>query len=349
MTRRSPGADDALHVVLLAGGRGTRFWPWSREAKPKQFLPLAGSESLLRATWRRARRLVPAGRIWVVAPRRLARAVRHELPDLPARRLVLEPSPRDTCPAIALACAAVERERPGATVAILPTDHVIPDGRAFVAAVRVASRAAAAGSLVCLGVPPDRPATGFGYLRCGARPAPGRAIPVQRFVEKPNAVRARRFVASGRYLWNGGMFVWRAATFLDALEAHAPATARAVAEHLAGRRGAWERAEAKSVDYAVMEKARGVKVVPLVAGWDDVGSWEAAARLRGPAGDRRAVLVDSPGSLVFSSGRVVALVGIGDAIVVETSDAVLVASRDRAEEVKRVVAELKRRGDDRVL
>lgn len=349
MTRGPAPGRRELHVVLLAGGRGTRFWPWSREARPKQFLPLAGGTSLLRATWRRARRVAPAGRIWVVAPRRLAAAVRRELPELRPDRLVLEPSPRDTCPAIALACATVERAAPGATVAVFPTDHVIPDARAFVAAVRVAARTAASGALVCLGIRPDRPATGFGYLRCASLPRRGRAVPVERFVEKPDLARARRFLASGRYLWNGGMFVWRADAFLAAVELHAPATRRALDAHLGGRRDAWDGTEARSVDYAVMEKARDVKVVALDAGWDDVGSWEAAARQRGATGNRRAILLDAPGSLVFSEGRVVALVGVRDLIVVETPDALLVAARDRAEDVKRVVAELERRGDDRVL
>ena len=151
------------------GGSGTRFWPLSRKAKPKQFHALTGRHSLLRQTWRRVRKLAPTARIWVVAPRALARSVRAELPELPKTNLILEPSPRDTAPAIALACAAVEKREPGAVVGIFPTDHIVRDNAEFVATVRVASEAAAAGSLVCLGIQPYRPATGFGYLQCAEK------------------------------------------------------------------------------------------------------------------------------------------------------------------------------------
>ncbi len=332
-----------LHAVLLAGGSGTRFWPWSRARRPKQFLPLAGREPLLAATWRRARRLAPPERMWVVAPAALARGVRAMLPDLLRDRLVVEPSPRDTAPAIALACAAVAAEDPEAVVGIFPTDHVIRDVPAFVRSVRVAARAAEGGARVCLGIRPDRPATGFGYLRCARRVSGVEAVDVERFVEKPDAARARRFVRSGRYLWNGGMFVWRASRFLEEAERVAPGIVAAVRAHLGGRRGAWARAERRSVDYAVMEKAARVKVVPLEAGWDDVGSWDAAARLReeiGAAADG-AILVDSAGSVVFGAGRLVAVVGVPGIVVVDCDDAVLVVSREDSEKVRRVVEELR--------
>ena len=177
---------DRLHVVILAGGSGTRFWPLSRVKRPKQFLSLAGKVSLLRATWDRARKLVPAGRTWVVAPRTLAAAVRRELPGLRRDRLVVEPSPRDTAPAIALACAVIGRHDPRAITAIFPSDHVIRDTAAFKRAVAVACRSARGDALVCLGIAPDRAATGFGYLKLGARPRPGVASPVLEFVEKPS-------------------------------------------------------------------------------------------------------------------------------------------------------------------
>ncbi len=332
-----------LHVVLLAGGSGTRFWPASRRERPKQFLALDGSEPLLLRTWRRARRLAPAGRIWVVAPRHLADGVRALLPSLRAENLVVEPSPRDTAPAIALASAVVERREPGAVVAILPTDHVIRDVERFAAAVEVAAEAARGGRLVCLGIRPDRPATGFGYLRCAARPRSGAAVAVERFVEKPDRARARRFLRSGEYLWNGGMFVWRAARFLAELRERAPAVARPVERHLDGIGGAWTRATKLSVDYAVMEKASDVVVVPLDAGWDDVGSWAAAARLReesGGAPDPRHVLIDSPGTVVFGEGRTVAVVGVPGVVVVESEGGILVVGRERSEDVREVVKRL---------
>ena len=338
-------ASGRFHAVLLAGGSGTRFWPLSRDDRPKQFLALAGRRSLLAESWSRARRLAPAERIWVVAPERLARRVRDELRGLEARNLILEPAPRDTGPAVALACASIVRRDAGATVGVFPTDHVIRDVAAFAAAVRVAAERAARGSLVCLGVTPDRPATGFGYLRCAERPLTGRAVRVARFVEKPDPPRARRFLRSGEYLWNAGMFVWRAERFLDELGRTEPAIRSAVEAHLAGRARAWGRATRLSVDYAVMERAHDVAVVPLDAGWDDVGSWDAAARLLGAdRADGGVIRVDAAGSAVFGQRRMIALVDVPDVVVVDTEDALLVVARERTEKVRRVVDELRRRG-----
>jgi mannose-1-phosphate guanylyltransferase len=335
-----------FHAVLLAGGSGTRFWPMSRAERPKQFLALAGGRPLLEETWRRLSRLAPPARRWVVAPRRLASAVKEMLPGLHADNLILEPSPRDTGPAVGLACAAVARREPRAVVGIFPTDHVIADRDRFTAAVRLASRRAAAGALVCLGIRPDRPATGFGYLKCARPPRRGHAVAVERFVEKPDPGRARRFLRSGKYLWNAGMFVWRAERFLEELGRTEPAIRAAVEGCLAGRPRAWSRATRLSVDYAVMERAKGVEVVPLDAGWDDVGSWDAASRLQAAArgATDRTIMVDSPGSAVFGHDRLVALVDVPDVVVVDTGDALLVVSRGKTEKVKRVVEELRRTG-----
>jgi len=341
----------AFHVVLLAGGSGTRFWPMSRRARPKQLLPLAGARSLLRETWDRALSLAPVARIWVVAPKALSAAIRRELPRLRADRLILEPSPRDTAPAVALACATVAPEDPDATVGIFPTDHLVRDVGAFARAVAAAREEAASGSLVCLGVRPDRPATGFGYLKLRSRPARGgraRALAVARFVEKPDAARARRFVSSGRYLWNGGMFVWKASAFLAAADRVAPEVAAAARAVSAGRIAAWSAAPKISVDYAVMEKAERVAVVPLDAGWDDVGSWDAAARLK-DGRPRDLLAIDSPGSVVFGRGRLVAVLGLPGIVVVDTDDALLVAARSASEDLKSLVAALRESGRDDLL
>jgi mannose-1-phosphate guanylyltransferase len=334
-----------FHVVLLAGGSGTRFWPLSRRSRPKQLLPLAGPRPLLVETWRRARKLAPPERIWVVTPAALARPVRRLLPQLRRGRLILEPSPRDTAPAVALACATVRRSDPEAIVGVFPTDHVVRKEQEFVRSVRVAVGEAARGRLVCLGIRPDRPATGYGYLACASAPVKGRPARVARFVEKPDLARARRFLRTGKYLWNAGMFVWRAERFLEEAGRVAPGIVTAVEGHLAGRKTAWRRAVRLSVDYAVMERARDVAVVPLDAGWDDVGSWDAAARLREQAGgaDGGALLVDSPGSVVFGDRRLVAVVDAPGITVVDTPDALLVVSRSGSEKVKRVVDELQRR------
>jgi mannose-1-phosphate guanylyltransferase len=341
------GRAGRLHVVLLAGGSGTRFWPLSRADRPKQLVPLASREPLLVDTWKRVRRLAPPSRIWVVTPRRLAAPVRQLLPGLRPDRLVLEPAPRDTAPAVVLACAAVAERDPRAVAAIFPTDHVVREARSFEQSVATAVRAARRGGLVCLGIRPDHPATGYGYLACGDTPGRHRDVAVERFVEKPELARARRFVRSGRYLWNAGMFVWRVERLLAEAERVAPEVVIPVREHRAGRRGAWSRARKVSLDYAVMERARGVRVVALDAGWDDVGSWDAASRLRldSPAAEREHLLLNSPGSAVFgAAGRLVALVDLPGVALVDTPDALLVVPRASAQRVREVVAELERRG-----
>lgn len=331
--------------MLLAGGSGTRFWPQSRLTRPKQFLPLAGGEPLLLSTWKRARRLAPARRIWIAAPQALVRQVLDCLPAAHPENLIVEPAPRDTAPAIALACARVAEQAPDAVVGIFPTDHVIGDVPAFVHSVATAVRAAEEGALVCLGVRPTGPATGFGYLKCASRPRKGSAQDVQRFVEKPDLPRARQFLRAGTYLWNAGMFVWRVDRFMQEMERVAPRILRPVRDHLAGKAGAWNRATKQSIDFALMEKAGGVRVVPLDARWDDLGSWDAAARLGDGARDgASSILVDSPRSVVFSGGRMIAIVGLPDVTVVDTPDAVLVVSRGQAEKVRGVVDELIARG-----
>jgi len=336
----------SFHVVLLAGGSGTRFWPASRALRPKQFLALAGPRPLLVEAWRRARRLAPVARIWVAVPRRLAGAVAKMLPELDPARVIREPAPRDTGPAVTLATLAVQRADPRAVVGIFPTDHVVRDVPRFCRAVRAARDEARRGPLVCLGIKPDRPATGFGYLACRTAARGARPVQVERFVEKPDLARARSFVRSGRHLWNAGMFVWTVEDFVAEATVAAPELLASVSAHLAGRRGAWARAPRISVDYALMERARRVSVVPLDAGWDDVGSWDAAARLREEAGDASGggLLVDSPGTVAFPGGRLVAVVGVPGAVVVDAPGAVLVVARDRAERVKVIVEELRRRG-----
>jgi len=335
-----------LHVVLLAGGSGTRFWPLSRGKRPKQFLPLAGRRSLLRDTWDRARWLAPAERIWVVAPRTLASAVRRELPALLKDRLIAEPSPRDTAPAIALACAVVGRHDPAGVTGIFPCDHVIEDKASFKRAVRAAHTEARRGALVCLGVAPNRPATGFGYLRVGTKLRPNTATPVREFVEKPDAARARRFVRSGRYLWNGGMFVWRVDRFQSELELRAPKIYEAVAAVARGSQTAWLGAPKISIDYALMEKAERVSVVPLDAGWGDIGSWDVAAHRAssGVAGSGTRVLLGSDGAAVFGGKRLVAIVDLPGVVVVDTPDALLVLARPSSERMKSVVEAVRAAG-----
>ncbi|MBP7148397.1 MAG: NTP transferase domain-containing protein [Acidobacteria bacterium] len=291
-------------AVILAGGGGTRLWPWAGPRLPKPLLPLGGGgRTLLAATLERLQGLVPAGALAVQAAPELVRALAAGEPRLAGAALRDEPAARDTGPAVALAMRRALREEPGAVVAVLPADHRIDDVAAYRAAMARAAGLARGGRLVVLGVRPDGPDTRFGYVELGPPLGDG-AHEVARFTEKPAPDLARRFVAGGRHLWNAGMFVWRADAFWTALERHAPELAAAVAEAEAGNAAAWERTPRTSIDYALMERAAGVAAVPLDAGWDDVGGWAAVLRLvaRGDAGPARLVPArgeHGPGTVVL--------------------------------------------------
>jgi mannose-1-phosphate guanylyltransferase len=353
-----------VHAVILAGGAGERFWPASRERHPKPLLEVADGRTLLAATLARARRFASRGALWVVCGADHARAIRGAT-RLPARRVLVEPARRNTAMAVALAAACVAREEPDAVLAVLPADHRIPDGRAFAAAIRRAAAAAAgAGALVTLGVRPTRPDTGYGYLRVGA--AAGPAHPglhrVRRFVEKPAAARARRFVASGEYLWNAGIFVFTARALLAEVEALAPGLHRALAP-LRAARGAptarllarcYRNAPSLPIDVAVMERSRRVWTLPVDFHWSDVGTWASLAGELGVApGVTRTVggelLFDERGGNLVWSRRPVALLGVEGLAVVDAGDVLLVTKLERSPDVRRIVADLKARGRKDVL
>jgi mannose-1-phosphate guanylyltransferase len=357
-----------LHAIVMAGGSGTRFWPASRAALPKQLLSLAGPQTLLEATFDRLAGLVPDDRQLVVTSARLVDAVRRQLPRLPSSGLVGEPCKRDTAPCIGLAALLVSRDDPEATMAVMPSDHVIHPAAAFQDAIRVAADLveAAPGRLVTFGIQPTYPAESFGYIQAGPPlplPAGTRGVAavhrVASFREKPAAAVAREYLAAGGYLWNAGIFVWKARTILDALRTHQP-ECLARLETIAD---AWDRPDREavfarefsairgiSIDYAVLEKATDVAVIEAPFSWDDLGGWSAVARQRGndDAGNTlvgRHLAIDSTGTIVHSDDRhLVVTVGLEDMLVVHTPDATLVAQRAREEDVRRVVAELEKRG-----
>ncbi len=352
-----------IHAVILAGGAGERFWPRSRAAIPKFFLSLDGGPSLLEATVARARRF--AGEVWVVCGADHARSVMR-ITGIPRQRVIVEPRRRNTAPAVALAATRIASQCPDAVLAVLPADHLIPNSRAFAGAMRRAAAAAEQGWLVTLGVRPTRPETGYGYIRLG-RPA-GSALPglhrVARFVEKPDAARARRFVRSGTYLWNAGIFVWGVQTILEAMEVHAPQIYRALAPVRRSPRGrgaqeairkAYRRVQDVAVDVAVLERSRQVAVVPVDFRWSDVGTWQSLAEELGvgPGGNRvlggDVIAHESTGNLVWGDGRPIALVGVENLAVIDTGDALLVANLDGSPEVKRVVEKLRSKGRDDLL
>ena len=341
--------------VIMAGGRGTRFWPLSRAARPKQLLPLAAGRSLLRETCDRVLPLVGPGRVLVVTGAELADAVRAELPELPAAHVVGEPVGRNTAPCAVLGAGLAARLDPDAPFALLPADHLIPDPDTFRSQLGQAfARAAAAPVVVTLGIRPDRPETGYGYLEtaddadaAGFRRGLG-------FVEKPDRATAAGYVASGRYFWNGGIFVWNPRRFAAAASTHLPRTAAllapAVAAHgtdgfAAALETGYRQCPAESVDYAVMEKLDGFEVLPAAFRWSDLGSWDAWGELApalegGNRGEADVVAVDAAGNVVRADGKLVALVGVDGLVVIDTPDALLVCRKTDAQRIKDVIARL---------
>jgi len=350
-----------LVPVILSGGSGTRLWPLSRELYPKQLLPLVGERTMLQDT---ALRLV--GMAGVAAPvvvcneqQRFMVAEQLRQVDMQPQSILLEPIGRNTAPAVAVAAMAAiaGEEDADPLLLVLPADHVIRDVGAFQAAVAKALPAAREGRLVTFGIVPTHAETGYGYIRKGEGPGP--VVPVAEFVEKPDADHARQFLADGRYLWNSGMFLFSARRYLEELESFAPAMRSACSRAFAAAARdldftrlsaeAFAECPADSIDYAVMEKTDSAAVVPLAAGWSDVGSW-ASLHDALPADESRnvhqgdVVSVDSENCLLFSSSRLVAAVGLKDHVVVETKDAVMVAPRDRVQDVKLLVNRLKEMG-----
>jgi len=349
-----------LVPVILSGGAGTRLWPLSRELYPKQLLRLVAERTMLQETVARTEGLPGLAPPIVVCNENHRFMVAEQLRELGTapQAIVLEPQGRNTAPAAAIAALLVSGGADADPVLlVLPADHVITDVPAFQAAVAVGRVAAESGTLVTFGVVPDRAETGYGYIRRGAGPGP--AFSVGKFVEKPDSATARGYVESGEYYWNSGMFMFRASAYLAELGRYAPAMLAACRAALAaaGRDLDFLRLPAQefascpsdSIDYAVMERTDRAVVVPLAAGWSDVGSWAALADAlpRDAEGNVTAgdvLTEDSSGCYLHSTSRLVAAVGLRDHVVVETKDAVLVAPRDRVQDVKELVAELKARG-----
>ncbi len=345
-------------AVIMAGGSGTRFWPLSRAARPKQLLPLGGGDvSLLRATRDRISALVDPEHTLVVTSDALAPAIRAELSELPPENVLAEPIGRNTAPCVGWAASVVARKEPEAVLAILPADHHIGDNPGFLRVLSRAIEAARSGDMVTVGVRPTRPETGYGYVELGEELAPG-VHRARRFVEKPDELRAQQFLAAGRFLWNSGMFFFRTDELLGMVRQHLPGLGDTLKQYDAAalrgeERELVERTYASlpdiSIDHGVMEKATRVAVVPGDFGWSDVGSWTSAWELAARDENQNAlfgevVAVDSHGSYVrTSAGKLVAVLGLDDVVVVDTEDALLVMPRSRAQDVRAVVNSLKSR------
>ena len=354
-----------LHAIIMAGGSGTRFWPASRSDTPKQLLQLVGEQTMLRQTLDRLGELVPSARRMVVTNERLVAAVQKQLPELAAAAIVGEPCKRDTAPCIGLAALLVSRDDPNATMAVMPADHVIRPAEKFQAAIQQAAALVdeSPNRIVTFGIRPTYPAEIFGYIHRGASLplAPGGAptYQVKQFREKPDADTAKRYVGSGEYYWNSGIFVWRAATILDALRQRQPEMLR----HLEMIVAAWDTKDGKtvfereftaikpiSVDYAVMEHATDVAVIEAPYEWDDLGGWQSLARLAGTDANGNTIIgrhvgVSTSGTIVRTDdNHLVVTLGLKDCIVVHTPNATLVANKHDEEQIRQVVKELENRG-----
>jgi mannose-1-phosphate guanylyltransferase len=358
-------------ALLLAGGRGTRFWPRSRMRTPKQLLNIVGNQSMLRQTAERLHPLFARRNLWAVTNLEQAAQVRRELPGMPAAHVLAEPVGRNTAAAIGLGAIHLAHEHGDAVMAVLPADSYIADVQKYRAVLRAALELARTeGNLVVLGIPPTRPETGYGYIERGAplaRAHGARAFSVKRFTEKPELPQARMYLASGKYLWNAGMFFWRVSTFLANLKRFLPRTHSALEEiartictrkYPATLRRIYPRLENISVDFAVMEPATrtsGVKsifVLPARVGWSDIGSWAAVYEFLAPkpgvnVSAGACFTLDAEGNFFWSPKKFVGAIGVRDLVLVETNDAVLICQRDRSQDVGKIVKwlEQKRRRD----
>lgn len=361
-------ADTAVNFcpVILAGGSGTRFWPRSRRARAKQVLTVDGDESMIRAT---ADRLAPLGKsndLWVITNSLLAPVISSQVAGLRSDRLLREPVGRNTAPAAGLAAMLIERATPDAVIGIFPADQVVADEEKFRSVISEGIRLAAAGeNIVVLGIQPTHAETGYGYIESGGPAARG-AMRVRRFTEKPNRERAEEFLAAGNYYWNSGIFLWSARTLAMAVREHLPETAPLL-EQIASAYGTpdfesrfnelYPRCENISIDYGILEprSARGehqsnLFCLPARMGWNDLGSWGAlyehkiASRRRGAESNvteaAGSLAVDATGNYVYSPGKFVALAGVRDLVVVETEDAILVTTRERSQDVGKLVKEI---------
>jgi mannose-1-phosphate guanylyltransferase len=365
----------STYAVILAGGRGTRFWPLSRTRTPKQLISIVGEGTMLQQTVERLRPLIPPNRMWSVTNTEQALALRKQLPAAARGKVLTEPFGRNTAAAIAVGAIHIRHAAKGdALMAVLPADHYIANAERYRRIVRAALDVAhTKGRMAVLGIPPTRPDTGFGYIERREPPITAgefQVFPVRRFTEKPELAIAKTYITSGDYQWNAGMFFWRVSTYLDALRKFLPKTHEAMeklSKHIGKRSYGWQLKKVYSdlknisVDYAVLEKAvagdgktGSVYVIPADVGWSDIGSWAAVYDLLAKQPEENILAgagqtLDAQGNFLWSPEKFVAAIGIRDLVVVETRDALLICPRERAQDVGRIVKSLEQRGFKRLL
>lgn len=351
--------------VILSGGSGTRLWPLSRALYPKQYLAFSGKLTLLQSTVKRLEKVADTGPVFCVCNEEHRFIVAEQLKEVSDNigGIILEPDGKNTAPAATVAALRVLQQYPDATLLILPADHVIQDADAFAEAVFLGLKASDTGALVTFGVTADAPETGYGYIKASGTDRQiddgNCALPVEEFVEKPDRERAGQYVKSGQYFWNSGMFLFKASRYVEEIETHAPPILAACRKALQNAtedldflrldRSAFSVCPADSIDYAVMENASDLMMVPLDAGWSDVGAWSALCEVnqcdaKGNVTEGDVLLHDVANSYIRASSRMVAAVGLEEHVIIETGDAVLVSSKDRVKDVKMIVEQLKNEG-----
>jgi len=354
-----------LHAVVMAGGSGTRFWPRSTKARPKQFLNIFGDRTMLQSTVDRIESLVPAERVWVITNYKYVDLVHEQLPDVPAENIVGEPVGRNTAPCVAAAATLIQDRDPDATMVVLPADHLIDEPEKFISILKTAeAKATQSDSLITIGIEPSHPETGYGYIEFDKNHSEKHrhqeVKKVTQFREKPDAETAQQFIDAGNFLWNSGMFIWKASTILQQFAQHLPdiheqinklSTALDTADQKTAIDQFYHACPSISIDYGIMEQAQSVFVVPGSFGWNDVGSWSAVYELRNKDENGNVIqtdttaLADAKNNLIHSgSDKMIALVGVENLAVVETDNAILVCNLNEAQGVKKVVNQL--RDDD---
>jgi mannose-1-phosphate guanylyltransferase len=343
-----------VYAVVMAGGRGERFWPLSTEEKPKPFVPLLGPATLLQETVARLRPLVPVERILIALGEKHRDIASRQVPEIPPANFIVEPIGRDTAACLGLSAIHLARRDPEAVMLALPADHFVADPEQFRQTIRTGMQNLDGATGIVFGIRPDRPETGYGYIRAEKPAVRTAAWPVLRFVEKPDAAKALDYVRSGRYFWNSGMFLWRNRTLLALFEQYMPEIGRALNElrPLLAREDAWAEMlrifsslPRISIDYGLLEKTSGLRLVPVAYAWDDIGNWNSLARAMAadPSGNLtrgQAVPVQSTNCILLSEDGAVATFGVSELVVVRARGRVLVCHRDRAAELKTLLSSL---------